>query len=388
MATSKRDYYEILGVSKSATQDEIKKAYRKLAKQYHPDNKETGDAEKFKECSEAFSVLSDPQKRSTYDQFGHAAFDQTSGGANPFSGSGFEGFNFNGGSFDDLNDILNKMFGGFGGGFGGFSSSRSSRSGGPQRGDDTMMRIKINFMDAINGKNVTIPLTYDEKCSSCGGTGALNGTEYTTCPTCKGRGRVLTQQRSIFGIIQQESVCPDCHGSGKKIKTPCPNCDGKGYNKVKKEIEVKIPAGIQSGQQIRVQGKGERGLNGGNNGDLYIEVVVAKHEFFIRDGNDIHIDVPLDFIDACLGTTISVPTVYGEAELKINPGTQPNDILTLKGKGVKDLRGNGYGNEYVHIILKTPTYLNKDQKKALEDFKRATKQGDTFFDKFKRAFKS
>lgn len=388
MATSKRDYYEILGVSKSATQDEIKKAYRKLAKQYHPDNKETGDAEKFKECSEAFSVLSDPQKRSTYDQFGHAAFDQTSGGANPFSGSGFEGFNFNGGSFDDLNDILNKMFGGFGGGFGGFSSSRSSRSGGPQRGDDTMMRIKINFMDAINGKNVTIPLTYDEKCSSCGGTGALNGTEYTTCPTCKGRGRVLTQQRSIFGIIQQESVCPDCHGSGKKIKTPCPNCDGKGYNRVKKEIEVKIPAGIQSGQQIRVQGKGERGLNGGNNGDLYIEVVVAKHEFFIRDGNDIHIDVPLDFIDACLGTTISVPTVYGEAELKINPGTQPNDILTLKGKGVKDLRGNGYGNEYVHIILKTPTYLNKDQKKALEDFKRATKQGDTFFDKFKRAFKS
>ena len=388
MATSKRDYYEILGVSKSATQDEIKKAYRKLAKQYHPDNKETGDAEKFKECSEAFSVLSDPQKRSTYDQFGHAAFDQTSGGANPFSGSGFEGFNFNGGSFDDLNDILNKMFGGFGGGFGGFSSSRSSRSGGPQRGDDTMMRIKINFMDAINGKTVTIPLTYDEKCSSCGGTGALNGTEYTTCPTCKGRGRVLTQQRSIFGIIQQESVCPDCHGSGKKIKTPCPNCDGKGYNRVKKEIEVKIPAGIQSGQQIRVQGKGERGLNGGNNGDLYIEVVVAKHEFFIRDGNDIHIDVPLDFIDACLGTTISVPTVYGEAELKINPGTQPNDILTLKGKGVKDLRGNGYGNEYVHIILKTPTYLNKDQKKALEDFKRATKQGDTFFDKFKRAFKS
>ena len=388
MATSKRDYYEILGVSKSATQDEIKKAYRKLAKQYHPDNKETGDAEKFKECSEAFSVLSDPQKRSTYDQFGHAAFDQTSGGANPFSGSGFEGFNFNGGSFDDLNDILNKMFGGFGGGFGGFSSSRSSRSGGPQRGDDTMMRIKINFMDAINGKNVTIPLTYDEKCSSCGGTGALNGTEYTTCPTCKGRGRVLTQQRSIFGIIQQESACPDCHGSGKKIKTPCPNCDGKGYNRVKKEIEVKIPGGIQSGQQIRVQGKGERGLNGGNNGDLYIEVVVAKHEFFIRDGNDIHIDVPLDFIDACLGTTISVPTVYGEAELKINPGTQPNDILTLKGKGVKDLRGNGYGNEYVHIILKTPTYLNKDQKKALEDFKRATKQGDTFLDKFKRAFKS
>ena len=200
MATSKRDYYEVLGVDKSASQDDIKKAYRKLAKKYHPDNKETGDAEKFKECTEAFSVLNDPQKRKTYDQFGQAAFDQTAGGANPFSGSGFEGFNFNGGSFD-----------------------------GPRRGDDTMMRIRINFMDAINGKTVTIPLTYDEKCESCKGTGALHGTEYTTCPTCNGRGRVLTQQRSIFGIIQQETVCPDCHGSGKKVKTPCPDCDGKGY---------------------------------------------------------------------------------------------------------------------------------------------------------------
>ena len=266
MATSKRDYYEVLGVDKSASQDDIKKAYRKLAKKYHPDNKETGDAEKFKECTEAFSVLNDPQKRKTYDQFGQAAFDQTAGGANPFSGSGFEGFNFNGGSFDDLNDILNKMFGGFGGGFGGFSSGSSSRRGGPRRGDDSMMRIKINFMDAINGKTVTIPLTYDEKCESCKGTGALHGTEYTTCTTCNGRGRVLTQQRSIFGIIQQETVCPDCHGSGKKIKTPCPDCDGKGYKRVKKEIEVKIPAGIQSGQQIRVAGKGGRGVNGGDNG--------------------------------------------------------------------------------------------------------------------------
>lgn len=388
MATSKRDYYEVLGVDKSASQDDIKKAYRKLAKKYHPDNKETGDAEKFKECTEAFSVLNDPQKRKTYDQFGQAAFDQTAGGANPFSGSGFEGFNFNGGSFDDLNDILNKMFGGFGGGFGGFSSgSSSARRGGPRRGDDTMMRIRINFMDAINGKTVTIPLTYDEKCESCKGTGALHGTEYTTCPTCNGRGRVLTQQRSIFGIIQQETVCPDCHGSGKKVKTPCPDCDGKGYKHVKKEIEVKIPAGIQSGQQIRVQGKGERGFNDGDNGDLYIEVVVAKHDFFTRDGNDIHINIPLDFVDACLGCTITVPTVYGESELKIAAGTQPNDVLCLKNKGVKDLRGNGYGNEYVHVNLKTPTYLNKDQKKALEDFKKATSTGDSFFDKFKRAFK-
>ena len=387
MATSKRDYYEVLGVDKTASQDDIKKAYRKLAKMYHPDNKETGDAEKFKECTEAFSVLNDPQKRKTYDQFGQAAFDQTAGGANPFSGSGFEGFNFNGGSFDDLNDILNKMFGGFGGGFGGgFTSSRRSSSG-PRRGDDTMMRVKINFMDAINGKTITLPLTYDEKCTSCNGTGALHGTDYTVCPTCKGKGHVLTQQRSIFGIIQQESVCPDCGGTGKKIKNICPDCGGKGYKRVKKDIDIKIPAGIQSGQQIRVQGKGERGMNGGDNGDLYIEVIVAKHDFFTRDGNDIHINIPLDFVDACLGCTITVPTVYGDSEVKIPAGTQPNDIITLRGKGVKDLRGNGYGNEYVHVNLKTPTYLNKDQKKALEDFKKATSQGDTFFDKFKRAFK-
>lgn len=380
----KRDYYEVLGVAKTATQDEIKKAYRQMAKKYHPDNKETGDAEKFKECSEAFSVLSDPDKRKRYDTYGSAAFDQTAGGANPFSGSGFEGFNFNGGSFDDLNDILNQMFGGFGG----FSSGRArANTGGPQRGDDSLMRIKISFMDSINGKEVTIPLTYEEACSSCNGTGALNGTEFTKCPKCGGRGRVLVQQRSIFGIIQSESVCPDCHGTGKKVKTPCPHCSGQGYNKVKKDISVKIPAGIQSGQQIRVQGKGERGVNGGLNGDLYIEVIVAKHDFFTRDGNDIHIEIPLDFVDACLGTTVSVPTVYGDAEIKIPEGTQHNDVITIKGKGVKDLRGNGYGNEYVHVNLKTPTYLNKDQRKALEEYRKATANGDNFFDKFKRAFK-
>ena len=379
----KRDYYDVLGVNKSATQDEIKKAYRQLAKKYHPDNKETGDAEKFKECSEAFSVLSDPDKRKRYDTYGSAAFDQTAGGANPFSGSGFEGFNFNGGSFDDLNDILSKMFGGFGGGF---SQSRT-RSNDPQRGDDSLMRIKIGFMDSINGKEVTIPLTYEETCSDCKGTGALNGTEFTECPRCHGRGRVLTQQRSIFGIIQSENICPDCHGTGRKVKTSCPKCNGQGYTKVKKDINVKIPAGIQSGQQIRVAGKGDRGYNGGLNGDLYIEVIVAKHDFFTRDGNDIHIDIPLDFVDACLGTTISVPTVYGESELKIPAGTQPNDVLSIKGKGAKDLRSGTYGNEYVHINLKTPTYLNKDQKAALEAYKKASKAGDNFFDKFKRAFK-
>lgn len=379
---AEKDYYKVLGVEKSASQDDIKHAFRTLAKKYHPDNKETGDANKFKEITEAYTVLSDVDKRKTYDQFGSAAFDQTSGGQNPFSGSGFDGFNFNGGDFGDLNDILRSMFGG------GFSSSssRSSRGGGAARGSDTEMTIKINFMSSIEGTKVTIPVSYEEKCSYCNGTGAQNGTAYETCPTCHGRGRVITQQRTIFGVMQQESVCPNCQGSGKIIKDPCQHCGGKGYTKVKKDIEVSIPAGISNGQQIRVAGKGQRGRNGGENGDLYIEILVAPHQFFERRGNDIYMDIPLDFVDACLGTTITVPTVYGEVELKIPAGSQPSQTFRLKDKGVKDLRGNGYGDEYVKINVKTPTYLNKKQKDLLEDFKKASDQ-DSWVDKFKRSFR-
>lgn len=379
MASSKRDYYEVLGVNKSASQDEIKSAYRKLAKKYHPDNKETGNAEKFKEATEAYSVLSDENKRRTYDQFGQAAFDQASGGQNPFAGSGFEGFNF-GGDFGDINDILSQMFGGFGG-----SSRRSSY--GPRRGDDTLMRIRINFMDAVNGKKVTIPVSYDENCKDCNGTGAKKGTEFEKCPHCNGKGRVIRQTQTFFGTMQSESQCPYCGGSGKLIKTKCPTCGGKGYSRVKKDIEINIPAGIQSGQQIRVAGKGERGANGGENGDLYIEVIVSEHNYFKRDGNNVHITIPLDFIDAVLGTVITVPTVYGEVDLKIPSGTQPDSIFRLKDKGIKELRGNGYGDEYVHVEIKIPTYLNKDQKRALDEYKKATDKGDSFFDKFMKNFK-
>lgn len=382
--SEKRDYYEVLGVSKSATQDEIKKAYRTLAKKYHPDNKETGDAEKFKEASEAYSVLSDEQKRKTYDQFGQAAFDQTAGGQNPFNGSGFDGFNFSGGDFGDLNDILRQMFGGaFGGSSRSYSSSSSTRS---ERGDDKLMRIRIKFMDAINGTKITLPIDYDETCNDCHGTGAKNGTEYTTCPTCKGKGRVLQTQRSILGVIQQEAVCPDCHGSGKRIKTPCPSCSGQGYNHIRKNVEVSIPAGINNGQQIRLQGKGERGYNGGENGDLYIEVIVASDKNFERRDNDIYITQAVDFVDACLGATLIVPTVYGDVELNLPSGTQPNQVLRIKGKGVKDVRSSNYGDEYVKIDIKIPTYLNKKQKDALEEFRKAEDQ-DSFKDKFKRAFK-
>ncbi|HBS10640.1 MAG TPA: molecular chaperone DnaJ [Firmicutes bacterium] len=384
MATQKRDYYEVLGVDKSATQDEIKSAYRKLAKKYHPDNKETGDAEKFKEASEAYSVLGDENKRKTYDQFGQAAFDQNAGGSNPFNGSGFEGFNFNGGDFGDLNDILQSMFGGFG------RSSRSSRrsySQQPSRGEDTLMRIRIKFMDAVNGTKVTIPLSYEETCPDCNGTGAKNGTAYDTCPDCHGSGRVITQQRTIFGMMQSESECPTCHGTGKIIREKCPNCNGKGYIKVKKDIDINIPKGINNGQQIRVPGKGARGENGGENGDLYIEVMVQPHDQFQRDGNDIHLNVPIDFVDVCLGTKIVVPTISGECEVEIPAGTQPNAILRLKGKGVKDLRSDRYGDEFIHLNVKTPTKLTKEQKDLLVKFKSLSGNNENWFDKFKKAFK-
>jgi len=380
----KRDYYEVLGVNKSASADEIKSAYRKLAKKYHPDNKETGDAEKFKEATEAYTVLSDDNKRKTYDQFGFSAFDQTSGGQNPFSGSQFDGFDFNGSNFGDLGDILSKMFG-FGGGFG--SSSSSSRGSGKTRGRDSLMRIKINFMDSINGKKITLPITYDENCSSCQGTGAKDGKEFATCQHCGGRGRVIKQQQTLFGVMQSESQCPYCGGTGKIIKTKCPDCNGKGYTRIKKNIEINIPAGIQNGQQIRVPGKGELGRNGGPNGDLFLEVLVEPHKFFERDGNDIHITVPLDFVDACLGAELTVPTVYGDVTMKIPDGTQPNQVFKLKGKGAKSLRGNDYGDEYVHVNLMTPNKLNKDQKRALEDFKKASSKGDSFFEKFRNNFK-
>ena len=383
---AKRDYYEVLGVSKTATQDEIKSAYRKLAKKYHPDNKETGDAEKFKEASEAFSVLGDEQKRKTYDQFGQAAFDQNAGGANPFRGSGFEGFNFGNGDFGDLNDILNSMFGGFG--FGGSrSSSRRTSSRGPIRGDDTLMRVRISFMQAVEGTKITLPLNYEETCSHCHGTGAKNGEAYSTCPDCNGRGVIITQQRTIFGMMQSESSCPRCHGTGKIIREVCPDCNGKGYNKVKKDVDINIPKGINNGQKIRVAGKGERGINGGENGDLYVEIVIQNHPQFVRDGNDIHLTVPIDFVDACLGTKIVVPTVYGDCELEVPSGTQPNAVLRLKGKGVKDVRQEKYGDEFIHMDIKTPTKLSKEQKELLFRFKAVSGSSESLFDKFKKAFK-
>ena len=377
---AKRDFYEVLGISKSASKDEIKSAYRKLAKKYHPDINHDADApEKFKEVQEAYDILYDDKKRQMYDQFGMAAFENggsTGGAGNPFQGGGFSSQGFGG---VDLGDIFNSFFGG--------GSTRSSQNYGPQRGNDTLSRVRISFMDAINGKTITMPITYDENCSTCGGTGAKTSNDIKTCPDCGGRGYIRTQQRTIFGVMENQTTCPKCGGTGKIITDKCPDCGGKGYKRVKKDMDVNIPAGINSGQQLRVAGKGERGVNGGPNGDLFLEIIVSPHQYFTRDGNDIHIEIPLDFIDAILGVKIDVPTVCGDCEVEIPAGTQPNQIIRLKGRGVKDLRKETPGDEYFHIKLQTPTKISKEQRKLLEEYKKSETKGESFFEKFKKAFK-
>ena len=365
MAETKRDFYEVLGVSKTATKDEIKSAYRKLAKQYHPDLNKSPDApKKFEEIQEAYDVLYDDNKRKQYDQFGMAAFEQgasTGGAGNPFAGGDFSGQGF---GDVDLNDIFQSFFGGGGG------QRRARNDGSPRKGEDTLFRVKIDFMDAVNGRHVTIPLTYDEPCSNCHGTGADSPNDVDVCPDCGGSGYVRQRQQTIFGVMESTGPCPRCHGSGKIVRNRCHVCGGSGYNRVHKDLDVNIPAGIASGQQIRVSGKGQRGTNGGPNGDLYVEVQVQPHETFKREGNDIHIDVPLSFVDCALGVTIDVPTVYGDVSVEIPEGTQPEGILKLRGKGVKDLRSGRPGDEFLHIKVKTPTNLTKSEKDLLDEFRK------------------
>ena len=371
----KRDLYQVLGVAKGASKDEIKSAYRKLAKKYHPDNHETGNAEKFKEVQEAYDILYDDQKRSAYDQFGFAAFEQGAGqpGGNPFEGGGF-GF----GQDMDLGDIFSQFFGG---------GRRQSAKTGPRRGNDAIVRVKVDFMDTILGRDIEIPLTIDEQCKACNGTGAKTPNDIKSCPSCNGRGYVRVTRRSLFGAIEQQEVCGRCNGAGKIITDRCPTCGGKGYNRVKKNVKVHVIAGINNGQQIRVQGLGERGTNGGPNGDLFVEINVKPHEYFKRDGNDIHLTIPIDFVDAILGTNVDVPTVYGSASLVIPAGTQPGQIFRMRGQGVKDLRSGRPGDQYVHLDIKMPTSLTKKQKELLTDYKKEIKADDSLLAKFKKIFK-
>ena len=369
----KRDYYEVLGISKSASEQDIKRAYRNLAKKYHPDvNKEAGAEAKFKEINEAYEVLSDPQKKANYDQFGFAGMD----------GNGFGGFQS--GNFDDFGDIFSSFFGG---GFGGFSSG-SSRRYSPMKGEDRYMSMNISFTDSIFGKTETIHLTVDEECSHCHGTGAESKSDVSVCSRCNGSGTVVTQQRTAFGVFQSQGVCPDCRGTGKKIKTKCHKCHGSGYESKKISVDINIPAGIQTGQKLRVANKGERGVNGGPNGDLYIVIKVEEHKLFQRNGDNIYVKLPLSAVDATLGTTLDVPTPYGDVELNIPAGTQPNTTFRIKEKGAPNVNSGRKGDEFLQVEIVISNKLSKEEKDLYQKLKDINKKGKSKnpFDRIKKAF--
>ncbi len=374
MAT-KRDYYEILGVSKNASKDEIKSAYRKLAKKYHPDNKETGDEAKFKEVQEAYDILYDDEKRAAYDRFGHAAFDQAQGGGPNGFGGGFggAGFDFN------LNDIFDSFFGG--------GSRQRASNAGPQKGDDILMKLRVDFMDVVTGKDQEVSFDFDDDCPNCHGTGAETPNDISTCKTCGGKGFVTRRKQVLFGYANVQETCPECRGKGKTISKKCHECGGSGHKRIKKTIKIHIPAGINNGQQIRASGMGGAGYNGGPHGDLYIEINVKPHQYFKRDGNDIHIEIPVDFVDAALGTKVEIPTVYGNETLVIPAGTQVGTIMKIKGKGIQDLRTKKPGDQYVHLQIKIPTSLSKKQKDALLEYQKASSKDESVFSKFIKNFK-
>ncbi len=363
----KRDYYEVLGVQKGASDEEIKKAFRRQSKKYHPDLN-PGDKnaeEKFKEVNEAYQVLSDPEKKANYDRFGHVGVDPN------FGGGGFNGAGF------DFGDIFD-MFGGFGG-FGG------GRRNGPKRGADIRQAVEISFEEAAFGCKRSLNVTTQEKCEACGGTGAKKGTTVTTCSNCRGTGRVQTQQRTILGYMTTETVCPTCHGEGKIIKEPCRECRGTGNVRKNKTIEVQIPAGIDNGQTIQLSGKGEAGSRGGQSGDLLLTVRVRPHEIFRREGNNVLIDMPITFVQAALGATLKVPTLDGPVELTIPEGTQSASRFRMKGKGIPYLRSKSRGDQYVTVNVEVPRNLTAKQKEILRDFDEDNnyKQKKSFYEKMK-----
>lgn len=351
----KRDYYEVLGVSKTASDDEIKKAFRTLAKKYHPDM-HPGDKEceeKFKEAQEAYAVLSDAEKRKQYDQFGHAAFDGTGGGAG--------GFDFYG---MDMGDIFGDLFGDF---FGG--GSRRRTNDGPMKGSNLRTSVRITFEEAIFGCEKEIEMVLKDECHTCHGTGAKPGTTPETCPKCGGKGKVVFTQQSFFGTVQNVQTCPDCGGSGKIIKDKCPDCRGTGYIASKKKIQVSIPAGIDNGQSVRIREKGEPGINGGPRGDLLVEVVVSRHPTLQRQDMNIYSTAQISFAQAALGGEIRIHTVDGDVLYEVKPGTQTNTRIRLKGKGVPSLRNKSVrGDHYVDLVVQTPTGLSADAKEALRQF--------------------
>ncbi len=376
----KRDYYEVLGVEKSASEAELKSAYRKLAKKYHPDlNKDNKDAEaKFKEVNEAYEVLSDAEKRQKYDQFGHA-------GVDPNFGSGYGGGYGGGFGFDDfdIGDIFGSFFGG---GFGGGSSSRRNA---PTRGESIRTSIVLTFEEAAFGCTKEVSVSKTEKCSECGGTGAEKGTTAETCSHCHGTGSVKTTRRTPLGMVSSSSVCPNCRGTGKIIKTPCKKCSGTGKEKITKKLSVNIPAGIDDGQTVSLRGEGNVGSNGGPNGDVLITVSVRPHHILERDGTSIMCDVPITFTQAVLGDEIEVPTLDGKVKLPIPEGTETGKVFRLRGKGVPVLNTSRRGDQYVRVNIEVPKNLTKKQKELLRDFAKsvgeeAYTERKSFFEKLKR----
>ncbi len=357
MAEQKRDYYEVLGIDKNADDAAIKKAYRALAKKYHPDMN-PGDAEaekKFKEASEAYAILSDPEKKRQYDQFGHAAFE---GGA---GGGGFGGFDFSGADFSDIfGDLFGDMFGGGG---------RRRANNGPMKGANVRTSVRITFEEAVFGVEKEIELTLKDSCPTCHGSGAKPGTSKTTCSKCGGKGQVVFTQQSFFGTVRNVQTCPDCGGSGQIIKEKCTDCHGSGYVSNRKKIQVSIPAGIDHGQSIRLRDKGEPGVNGGPRGDLLVEVMVQRHPVFQRQDYNIYSTVPVSFVVATLGGEILIDTVDGRVVYDVKPGTQTDTKVRLKGKGVPSLRDkNNRGDHYVTLVVQVPEKLSSEAKDLLRKF--------------------
>ena len=359
MADNKRDYYEVLGVQKGAADDEIKKAYRKLAKQYHPDlNPGDKAAEtKFKEVNEAYEVLSDKDKRARYDQFGFAGVDPNfgggAGGGNPYAG-GAGGF--------DFSDIFDSFFGGFGG------SARRANPNAPRRGTDVEANVVVSFEEAAKGCKKKVTYHQIESCPDCGGSGAQKGTSPKSCPNCGGSGQVRINQRTPFGVVQSVGTCDRCGGRGKIIETPCRTCDGKGRLRRQKTIEITIPAGIDDDQLLNVGGTGNAGANGGPSGDLHVYVSVRPHAIFKRRGNDVWCEMPITFTQAALGADVTVPTLDGKVQYHVHEGTQPGDVFKLKGKGIQSLNGRGRGDQYVQVTVEVPKNLTKRQKELLAEF--------------------
>ncbi len=364
---NKKDYYEVLGVSKTASDAEIKSAFRKLAKKYHPDvSKEPDAEEKFKEAQEAYAVLSDPDKRKQYDQFGHAAFSNNGAGGYDFSGF-------------DFSDIFSDLFGGsFGGSGFGFGGNRGNRS---RRGRDRLVQMHLTFEEAVFGTKKTITVDTTENCPDCNGKG---GHGESTCSSCHGSGTVTTEQRTMFGTFMSRTTCSKCHGTGVTYDSTCKTCRGDGKIRVKKELEVKVPAGVDTGNQLRIPGKGEAGENGGSNGDLYLEFQVDEHPIFVRDENDIYLRVPITMAEAVLGGKREIPTLYGNGTLTIPAGTSNNDKQRLKGKGVQDANSGRKGDMYIIMNIVTPKKLSREQKKLFEELAQTNLEDQEEIKKFNK----